>query len=205
MDDLHRASLIAGHGAAWEIIRSDERARQKWDSGSISKAMGLLEVWASSIMFMHLTDEKHRVPPLSGIGCTFGLLFGSDGPKISKELCNFPAAFNERPGEVVNLRWQVLLCLRTFRALQDEGVPQSLDLGSLEPGGHNMVEAFPALDVSLFTDIQRLTLLGDTLMARSAGAGAAYRALRKARRPAWRRFTDWLRWGAVGWQHDPNN
>ena len=205
MDDLHRASLIAGHGAAWEIIRSDERARQKWDSGSISKAMGLLEVWASSIMFMHLTDEKHRVPALHGTRRNCVHTAGSRDPQGSTGLVNFPAAVNERPGEGCTLRWQVLLCRRTFRARQDEGVPQSLDLGALEPCGHNMVEAFPALDVSLFTDIQRLTLLGDTRMARSAGAGAAYRALRKARRPAWRRFTDWLRWGAVGWQHDPNN
>lgn len=193
MDDLYRASLVAGHSAASEIIRSDERAREKWGIGSVSKARGLLEVWASSIIFMHLRDEKEQVAALSGVGGSFGLLFDSDGPKISKELSNFAAALDNRQDEAVNLRWQTLLCLRTFRALQDEGVPPLLDLGSLDPVSHKMVEAVPALDFTLVTNIKRLMLLGDTLMADSAGAGAAYKALRKARRSAWRRFTDWLR------------
>lgn len=103
VDDWCRASLIAGREAVSEIISSDERALQQWDRGSIPKALGLLEVWASSIQFLHFTAEKHRTQLLSGIAGTFELLFGTDGQKITKELSNFALALDDRPDEAVNL------------------------------------------------------------------------------------------------------
>ena len=123
---------------------------------------------------MELDDRDLEI-----VGVAFGSFHYSDedGKKARRtrtlinELQHFFTLFNRRCYEGINLEWQVLLSLRTFRALEDNGVPPELDLTSLDPIGSEWASVFwdperiaPYADEESFrelTRVDRITAMGD--------------------------------------------
>ena len=125
--NLYRACLVGGDVAARLMLTHDSRCLQMWGNGDVSKAAGLLEVWATTIM---LSGPRHDTNQDSLPGCIargFGRLLGSDTARLETELHAFREASRaeiDRKAELgIRTFARDIVYLRTLRALDDPGVP----------------------------------------------------------------------------------
>jgi hypothetical protein len=127
IDNLYKASLLGGDVGARMMLANDERCFQKWGEGSLTKAVRLFQVWASTAVLRLLQHEEDQDSVRQGTAHGFSLLFHSDEGELENELLAYQQAARaetERREErgIRNFSSEVLY-LRTLRALGDEGVP----------------------------------------------------------------------------------
>lgn len=150
IDNLYRASLLGGYVGAQVMLASDERCLQKWGEGSLTKAVRLLGVWASTAVLILLLREENQEAVRRDTVRACSLLFYSDEGESEAELLAFQQATKSQtlrrgepgPSRIMDENTPItgtlkdiadsygiknfsneILYLRTLRALGDEGVP----------------------------------------------------------------------------------
>ena len=197
--NLLTASLVTGAHDIEDLMRQDDRVREKWGMGSEEKARALLNVWANSTLFVKCQlNNEFSDDDLAAIGsvlCMFDHWDKAQAETLFKEFWHFAWVFRERPTEGINLKWQTLLCLRTFRALQDDAVPPELDFSTLNPVGTDWAGIFwdqerisPYANEEAFqqfTAITRLGLFGDILGVGLIAHDESYDSLQNRKKSFW--------------------
>ena len=197
--NLLTASLVVGAADIEDLIQRDDRVKEKWGQGSEEKARRLLNVWAGSTLFVKCQhNNEFSNDDLLAIGsviCMFGHWDKVEADPLLRELYHFAKVFRERPAEGINLKWQTLLCLRTFRALEDDSVPPELDFSTLDPLGTNWAGIFRGQErispqaneeaFRQFTAITRLNLFGDIFGVGLVGHDESYDSLKNRKKSFW--------------------
>ena len=89
--NFYRACVVGGDVAARLMLTHDSRYLQLWGNGDLAKAVGLMEVWATTLMLILNTEEDQDSVP-GGIADGFGTLLGSDTERLKTELYAFQEA-----------------------------------------------------------------------------------------------------------------
>ena len=172
IDNLYRASLLGGDVGARLMIANDERCLQQWGEGSLTKAVRLLEVWASTAMITLLQHQDDQESVRDGTARGFSLLFNSDEGELEAELFAYQEAFKSaiaRQTEPGRKAFSTeILYLRTLRALGDEGVPSFKLLPVPWGAMGEMAEAdpklFDVLDVNILLPVEPWLLVPEVLI-----------------------------------------
>jgi hypothetical protein len=173
IDNLYRASLLGGDVGARLMLANDERCLQKWEEGNLSKAISLLEVWASTAVLRLLQHQDDQESVRCDTARSFSLLFNSDEGELDAELLAYQEAIRAetvRRGEPgVRSFSNEILYLRTLRALDDEGVPTFKLLPVPWDNLLEMMEADPklveVLDVNILLPLDPKLLVLDVLIS----------------------------------------
>jgi hypothetical protein len=118
------------------------------------------------------------------------------GEALLKAFYHFNKVYwEERRSERVNLEWPTLLCLRTFRALEDVSVPPELDFSTSGYEGTDLAHVFgnqdrisPAANEEAFqqfTEITRLGLFEDIFRVGLIGFDESYDSLKNRKKSFW--------------------